>query len=1144
MEGGGGAALSASTPPGLGAPRGRGRPPPGLGSPPASPASPPQPPRRAAARSRSPSPRRGGGGAGGGGWAGGGDGAEAAVISRGRAALVLAQGALGPPPPRVPTSEDRRDEASGDPLPLLMYGPVLAFAPYWLSLICGVAVLWKTVGPRLAGGAGLGAGLAGVRPPTGANARAAAAAAVAPTGADHVCGEPLKAERAAASRALDFGSEPLLEGEYELGVRGAAAKAPATCDAPGAASSGVPPAALERDLVKLQEFVRTLSASLEAAEASAAKRKRDFETIVRRAAEHERVNEARMVELQGEVVRRMAAEAEALRAAEVERERYAAAELRAADDSKRLAADAASSSSLRAEAVQRRLKESIEENVRLKNGQRAFNRSIETGIRKVLLSYKVAMRWRLKVAASKTRAAAAGAGAGQQRFLEAEGVFRDLAAKQERARRGLEAEVAALKGDLGAAVRSKAELLQEQEVWEKDTTARVKELQGVVVRLETDLAAAREQGVPEKESEGLRDMVALLEVELAAAKDRESVATEAAQQAAQEGKETLAIQHEEEMAELRQAVEKGLRDAEEEVRSAAEREEKLILELQAVRAAASESHEGEEGRRVAEAGAAAPAPGVDQACGDDEPMVPDSFEGLRKKLEVSEWMQKLLEEQLLTEKAKAQTASALNVDMENMRNALILKEEALAILENENSALDDQLHAEMDEFEQVRQALEDEIGGLRAGFVEAEAEHRGLEEQIEHLSSRAKAERAQLEEELADLKATLLLKDSALGRAKEETTRLLEERRAREESEEARAVTDLKHGGGAEGLEGRADLAEGPITPLTHSELQKVRSELARKDEVLMHLEMERGDLDSLVRNAVMKAESAERQKDEAEVALGSAAEAAEAAERQLDEAMGALAKDEAIITEMESKAQSLSNALEHKEEIIVQLTAELQSSKFVRGEGPGTPEPEHSQALRDLTNTCQEKLQEVEKELQQARERAVSTPSACSSASFPVDSSPTAVLETPHSRTRPAGLDALLTQGVPMIKHGRRGRPHERIFWCTPGLDKVCWGLSRTDPYARSVRVAQMTDVVEGRVTKGALRAPAAAADCLFSLRGIRDLDLQVIPEEEGLSRADLVETFRWVVTAGQRGGQTPSKTPRAVSPTSPFARLRHSIV
>ena len=956
--------------------------------------------------------------------------------------------------------------------------------------------------------------------------------------------EPLKAEKAAASRALDFGAEPLLEGEYELGARGAAAKAPATRPPPGAASSGVPSVALERDLVKLQEFVRTLSASLEAAEASAAKRKRDFETIVRRAADHERVNEARVAELQGEVVRRKAAEAEAWRAAEVERERYEAAELRSASDSKRLADDAASSSSLRVEAVQRRLKESIEENVRLKNGQRAFNRSIETGIRKVLLSYKVAMRWRLKVAASKTRAAAAAAGSGQQRFLEAEGVFRDLAAKQERARRGLEAEVAALKGDLGAAVRSKAELLREQEVWEKDTAVRVEELQGAVVRLEADLAAAREQGVTEKESEGLRDTVARLEVELAAAKDRELAAAEAAQQAAQEGKEALGIQHREEMAELRNAVEKGLRDAEEEVRSAAEREEKLLLELQAVRAAAAESLEGEGGQRGTEAGAAAPAPGVDQACGEEEPMVPDSFEGLRKRLEESDWMQKLLEEQLLTEKAKAQAAGVLNVDMENMRNALILKEEALGILENENSALDDQLHAEMDEFEQVRQALEDEIGGLRAGFVEAEAEQRGLEEKVEHLASRAKADRAQLEEELASLKATLLLKDSALGRAKEEKTRLLEERRVREEAEEARAVTGVKHGGAAEGLEGGADLPEGPITPLTHSELQKVRAELARKDEALMHLEMERGDLDSLVRNAVMKAESAERQKDEAEAALGSAAEAAEAAERQLDEAMGALAKDEAIITEMESKAQSLSNTLEQKEKIIAQLTEELQGSKFARGKGPGTPEPEHSQALRDLTNTCQEKLQEVEKELQQARERAVSTPSASSSASFPADSSPTAVLQTPHSGTRPAGLDALLTQGVPMIKHGRRGRPHERVFWCTPGLDKVFWGLSRTDPYARSVRVAQMTDVVEGRVTKGALRAPAAAADCLFSLRGIRDLDLQVIPAEEGLSRAELVETFRWVVVAGQRGGQTPSKMPRAGSPTSPFARLRHSIV
>ena len=65
-------------------------------------------------------------------------------------------------------------------------------------------------------------------------------------------------------------------------------------------------------------------------------------------------------------------------------------------------------------------------------------------------------------------------------------------------------------------------------------------------------------------------------------------------------------------------------------------------------------------------------------------------------------MQQLLEQQLLAEKAKAQTAGVLNVDLENLRNALILKEEALDVLEGENAALDDQLHAEMDEFEQVR----------------------------------------------------------------------------------------------------------------------------------------------------------------------------------------------------------------------------------------------------------------------------------------------------------------------------------------------------------------------------------------------------------------------------------------------------------
>ena len=99
------------------------------------------------------------------------------------------------------------------------------------------------------------------------------------------------------------------------------------------------------------------------------------------------------------------------------------------------------------------------------------------------------MRWRLKVSASKAAAAvvaaaAGGAGerAGQRRFLEAEGVFRELAAKQERIRHGLEAEVRTLKGDLSAAVLSKAELLREQELWERDTATRVDELEAELIK--------------------------------------------------------------------------------------------------------------------------------------------------------------------------------------------------------------------------------------------------------------------------------------------------------------------------------------------------------------------------------------------------------------------------------------------------------------------------------------------------------------------------------------------------------------------------------------------------------------------------------------------------------------------------------------
>ena len=174
------------------------------------------------------------------------------------------------------------------------------------------------------------------------------------------------------------------------------------------------------------------------------------------------------------------------------------------------------------------------------------------------------------------------------------------------------------------------------------------------------------------------------------------------------------------------------------------------------------------------------------------------------------------------------------------------------------------------------------------------------------------------------LKASLVLKDSALSRAEEEKARLLEERRAKE---------DAASIAGAKGPSGGPS-AEGPVTPITHSELQKARAELARKEEALLHLEMERGDLDSLVRNAVMKAESADREKEEAQAALSSAVEAAEAAERQLDEAMGALAKDESIITEMEAKAQSLTESVKDKEATIARFSAELQeSNEGVQGE-------------------------------------------------------------------------------------------------------------------------------------------------------------------------------------------------------------------
>jgi len=649
-------------------------------------------------------------------------------------------------------------------------------------------------------------------------------------------------------------------------------------------------------------------------------------------------------------------------------------------------------------------------------------------------------------------------------------------------------------------VLSKAELLQEQEVWEKDTAARVDEL-------EAELAVARAQSSSGDHVEKLQGTVGRLEADLATSREREAAAGEALQKAVQEEKDALIALHALEVSELRAAVEKGLQDAEEEVRRAGAREEELLMDLEGVRATAEVPPRptqeggaggGNRGGDWEETGA--PTAREDRECQTEEECEP-AGERLKKRLEESEWMQQLLEQQLLAEKAKAQTAGVLNVDLENLRNALILKEEALDILEGDNAALDDQLHAEMDEFEQVRESLHEEIGGLRASFEAAETEQQGLEEKLSLLTMSADAEKAALEEELDSLKASLMLKDSALSRVEDEKARLLEERRA---NEDALVI------GGVEGASGGPS-AEGPITPITHLELQKARSELARKEETLLHLEMERGDLDSLVRNAVMKAESAEREKEEAQAALSSATEAAEAAERQLDEAMGALAKDESIITEMEAKAQSLTKSVQDKEATIARLSADLRESSGILGREAVTPEPEHSQALRDLTNTCQKKLQEVDKELQEARQRAVSTPSTSgSSSSYPADSSPTAVL--PQPGTRPAGLEALLSQGVWMIKHGRRGRPHERVFWCTPGLDKVCWGLTRADPYARSVLISQMTDVVEGRTTKGALRAPASAEDSLFSLRGIRDLDLQVLPpgKQQGLCRADLVAVFR----------------------------------
>ena len=123
---------------------------------------------------------------------------------------------------------------------------------------------------------------------------------------------------------------------------------------------------------------------MSASQRAAAKRKRDFETIVRRAAENERANAAKVAELRSEVSRGADAAAEAWRTVEIEREWAGAAEIRAAAQLKLAVEEATSTGALQAEAVQRRLKESIEENVRLKNGQQAFNRSIETGIRKVL----------------------------------------------------------------------------------------------------------------------------------------------------------------------------------------------------------------------------------------------------------------------------------------------------------------------------------------------------------------------------------------------------------------------------------------------------------------------------------------------------------------------------------------------------------------------------------------------------------------------------------------------------------------------------------------------------------------------------------------------------------------------------------------
>ena len=110
---------------------------------------------------------------------------------------------------------------------------------------------------------------------------------------------------------------------------------------------------------KLQAFVATLSASLEAAEASAAKRKRDFETIVRRAAENERANEAKVAELRSEVSRGEEVAAEAWRAVEIERERAGAAEIRAAEQLKVAAEEATSTGALQVEAVQRRLKRAL-----------------------------------------------------------------------------------------------------------------------------------------------------------------------------------------------------------------------------------------------------------------------------------------------------------------------------------------------------------------------------------------------------------------------------------------------------------------------------------------------------------------------------------------------------------------------------------------------------------------------------------------------------------------------------------------------------------------------------------------------------------------------------------------------------------------